>query len=238
MQRRWQQRTDARSRPKGNSPAGGFCFWGRRRPRDVFLLRACPVWQTEWEGRLQAAEETEKICGEDLVFLFGMIRESGRLAYRELQSVLDGLKRLEQEPPKAAALLTGTEVYGKRYGTPRAVREEEMGYVSHLLSEDTGAFCMRTAEHMAARFAKEKGLPVKILRVFSFPETPEAKTGWSAWQSRRFGGFCTEQTGRPTIFPGSPVQKRKRRRAKRAFPVPIRPDFGKWEQLREERRLS
>ena len=190
-------------------------------------------------GRLQAAEETEKIRGDDLVFLFGMIRESGRLAYRELQSVLDGLKRLEQEPPKAAALLTGTEVYGKRYGTPRAVREEEMGYVSHLLSEDTGAFCMRTAEHMAARFAKEKGLPVKILRVFSFPETPGGEDGMERLAEQAVWGLLYGTDGEAYNLPWEPGAKKEETGERSALsPVPIRPDFGKWEQLREERRLS
>ena len=71
---------------------------------------------------------------------------------------------LEGKEFEAAALVTGTEVYGKLYGKERAIREEEMGYVSHLLKEDTAPFCMRTAENLAGRLAREKGLPIKILR--------------------------------------------------------------------------
>ena len=82
-------------------------------------------------------EDPAEIREGDLIFLFGLTRESGFEAWKEIQSLWQVFRFLEGKEFEAAALVTGTEVYGKLYGKERAIREEEMGYVSHLLKEDT-----------------------------------------------------------------------------------------------------
>lgn len=66
-------------------------------------------------------------------------------------------------------LISGNEVYGKCFGTPHALREEELGYISHTAGSDIRAQCMRTAEHFACALAQD-GLPVRIGRMGQLSE--------------------------------------------------------------------
>ncbi len=137
---------------------------GVKSPLKQSFLQNLSHMGTQMGGEFQVVEDPAEIREGDLIFLFGLTRESGFEAWKEIQSLWQVFRFLEGKEFEAAALVTGTEVYGKLYGKERAIREEEMGYVSHLLKEDTAPFCMRTAENLAGRLAREKGLPIKILR--------------------------------------------------------------------------
>ncbi len=94
--------------------------------------------------------------------------EETRENWDEVLSLVERMERLRLREPEAVLLVTGSEVYGKWFGEPRPLGEEELGYVCHTSRQDSVGQCMRTAEHFACRLAKE-GLPVKVARLEGLP---------------------------------------------------------------------
>ena len=62
-------------------------------------------------------------------------------------------------------LLSDPAVYGKVYGTPHALREDEMGYVCHASAADGTAWMWRMAEQIFFDTLKERGLSGSVARV-------------------------------------------------------------------------
>ena len=100
----------------------------------------------------------EAVQPNDCVLLTG-----GR-TWQELDEVLRCLQKLEQTHPCAVLLISDVLVYGKLFGVPHLLREQEIGYVSHTGAKDMAAQCLRTAEHLCCRMAREGKLPVRIVR--------------------------------------------------------------------------
>lgn len=100
----------------------------------------------------------EAVEQDDCILLTG-----GR-TWQELDEVLRCLQKLEQAPPRAVLLISDILVYGKLFGVPHLLREQEIGYVSHTGAKDMAAQCLRTAEHLCCRLAREGKLPVRIVR--------------------------------------------------------------------------
>lgn len=75
------------------------------------------------------------------------------------------MERIRIIKPRGVLLLSDTSVYGKVFGMPHALKEEETGYVCHTDSKDMNVQCMRMAEHLCGRLAREEGVLVKIARM-------------------------------------------------------------------------
>ena len=201
--------------------------------------------QMGWEFQVQ--EDPKEIRKGDLIFIFGLVREKRYASWKELRSLLETLRLLEGSEFEAAALITGTEVYGRLYGKERTIREDEMGYVSHLLEEDTGSFCMRMAENLAGRLAREKNLPVKILRTARTWEDTVSDTVLAEGVAGDFGSHIQQliQGAVLALLWGKPGQAYNLPWEETSFeensqnrsplsPIPLKPDTEKLEQLRKE----
>lgn len=130
------------------------------------------------EAGFEVTEKAERMQPEDYVILFPGFEGSGSAASRlenglkSREDMLHGflclteqLEQIRTTKPRAVLLMSDTCVYGKVFGMPHALKEEETGYVCHTDSRDMGVQCMRMAEHLCARLAREEGIPVKIARV-------------------------------------------------------------------------
>lgn len=84
--------------------------------------------------------------------------------WEETLQLLAQMQSLAETKPAAVLLISGNEVYGKCFGTPHALKEEELGYVCHTAGSDIPAQCMRTAEHFACALAQNQ-LPIRIGRM-------------------------------------------------------------------------
>lgn len=84
--------------------------------------------------------------------------------WEETLQLLAQMQSLAETKPAAVLLISGNEVYGTCFGTPHALREEELGYVCHTAGSDIPAQCMRTAEHFACALAQSQ-LPIRIGRM-------------------------------------------------------------------------
>lgn len=84
--------------------------------------------------------------------------------WEETLQLLVQMQGLAETKPAAVLLISGNEVYGKCFGTPHALKEEELGYVCHTAGSDIPAQCMRTAEHFACTLAQDR-LPIRIGRM-------------------------------------------------------------------------
>lgn len=93
----------------------------------------------------------------------GIWKQAGE-AWEETLQLLAQMQSLTETKPSAVLLISGNEVYGKCFGTPHALRENELGYVCHTAGNDIPAQCMRTAEHFACALAQEQ-LPIRIGRM-------------------------------------------------------------------------
>ena len=98
----------------------------------------------------------------------GLWKQAGE-DWEETLQLLSQLQGLAKTRPAAVLLISGNEVYGKCFGTPHALREEELGYISHTAGSDIRAQCMRTAEHFACALAQD-GLSVRIGRMGQLSE--------------------------------------------------------------------
>ena len=98
----------------------------------------------------------------------GIWKQAGE-DWQETLQLLAQMQSLAGTNPAAVLLISGNEVYGKCFGRPHALREEELGYVCHTAGSDVPAQCMRTAEHFACALAQTK-LPIRIGRMGSLPE--------------------------------------------------------------------
>ncbi len=96
--------------------------------------------------------------------------------WQETLELLAKLGEAARIHPQAVLLVSGNEAYGKIFGLPHALKENEFGYVSHTDSEDSTAQCLRTAEHFACSLAKEQDFPVRIARIGAVPDGDELIT--------------------------------------------------------------
>lgn len=108
---------------------------------------------------------------EDLVFLFaGFGQKKGPegpeanygVPEQNMDCLMEDLLTLTQKKP-VAVLISDNCVYGRQFGTPHLLREDEIGYISHTSEEDRPAICFRLAEHLAYRLASE-GINIRIAR--------------------------------------------------------------------------
>ena len=66
--------------------------------------------------------------------------------------------------PGAILVLTDRTVYGKVFGTPHALAEEELGYSSHVRTQEESILAMRMLEDLCVRLSGESETPILIGR--------------------------------------------------------------------------
>lgn len=115
----------------------------------------------------------ELVCGQpadpvapgDSVLLFGCYDpEEGAQAWSGFEELSEALEQVRKNRPRRVLFVSDLLVYGKVFGAPRLLREDEVGYVCHTAEDGMTAQCLRTAENLCARLAREEGLSVKIVR--------------------------------------------------------------------------
>ena len=70
--------------------------------------------------------------------------------------------------PGVILVLTDRTVYGKVFGTPHALAEEELGYSSHVRAQEESILAMRMLEDLCVRLSGESETPILIGRCAVF----------------------------------------------------------------------
>lgn len=123
---------------------------------------------------LAVSGQLDDVCPENFVFLFADMEDGGAPEmFLKLLKQLEGLVRTR---PAAVVLVTDIRVYGKCFGTQHPLKEDELGYVCHTSKEEIPVQCMRQAEHLACRLAKEEGVNLKVVRA------GRGQTGDALWR--------------------------------------------------------
>ena len=124
----------------------------------------------------EVAEGLEQVTAGDFVLLFAELSGRQDCWSQELE-LLNFFPMLLNKAPASVLLVSGSGIYGKQYGSERFLCEDEIGYVCHTKQDELALQCLRTSEHFACRFAKEKGLPVKTARLGAWPKNSDSVAG-------------------------------------------------------------
>ena len=84
--------------------------------------------------------------------------------WKEFEKTEKALSLLKKVHPREALLFSDAEVYGKVYGDPHPLKENELGYVCHTDLKETGKTCLRMAENLCFRLFQEEKVEIKIVR--------------------------------------------------------------------------
>lgn len=152
---------------------GTHSRWIDRLARELQRMQFEVVFRTVKEQLRLEKEHSAGCAGEDgparpgtgncMVLVPDFGQGSGD-NWQELLEFTELLKTMCAGGLQAALLVSDTAVYGKLFGTAHSLKEDEIGYVCHSDPQETGLQCMRTMEHFCSRFARERGVPVKIAR--------------------------------------------------------------------------
>lgn len=93
------------------------------------------------------------------------VKENENDSWHGFLCFTEQIEQIRKIRPESVLLLSDTSVYGKIFGTPHALKEEETGYVCHTDSKDMNVQCMRMAEHVCGRLAREEGIRIKTARI-------------------------------------------------------------------------
>ena len=124
----------------------------------------------------EVTEGLEQVTAGDFVLLFAELSGRQDCWSQELE-LLNFFPMLLNKAPASVLLVSGSGIYGKQYGSERFLCEDEIGYVCHTKQDELALQCLRTSEHFACRFAKEKGLPVKTARLGAWPKNSDSVAG-------------------------------------------------------------
>lgn len=102
----------------------------------------------------------ELVTEEDYVILADEISNWSQVFALEKR-----LQELSGKHPAGVLYLSDDRVYGKKFGASHLLKEEEFGYACHTDGKDTSVQCLRMAEHLCSRIAREQGLNLKIARL-------------------------------------------------------------------------
>ena len=129
------------------------------------------------KNSLQALD-VEVLDGQELqsgayVMAVGEIQGTGSVCLKQMDELLKEMERIQKSDPAAVVYISDSRVYGKSFGPQVSRKEEELGYVCHTSMEEMDRQCMRMAEHLVCRMAKEEALPVKVVRLDIQPDAKE-----------------------------------------------------------------
>ena len=130
--------------------------------RQKQIFSRCLAQLNEEKGAFSLGWELENAGKEDYVLLFGVTEEKDSPAV--LEKLLGQMELLAGKKTAGAVLISDNRVYGKCFGLPHRLKEEELGYICHTSVSETDLQCMRTAEHFAHRLAAEEAVPICVAR--------------------------------------------------------------------------
>ena len=130
--------------------------------RQKQIFSRCLAQLNEENGAFTLDWGLENVGKEDYVLLFGVIEEKESPAI--LEKLLAQMELLAGRKTAGAVLISDSRVYGKCFGVPHRLKEEELGYICHTSALEMNLQCMRTAEHFAHRLAAEEAVPICVAR--------------------------------------------------------------------------
>ncbi len=86
-------------------------------------------------------------------------------SWTEFRALADILLCIQKTGPAAAVFVSDSSVYGKLFGDPHLIREEEIGYLCHTDEDFQDGQTLRTLEHLCGRLAREHGVNIRIARL-------------------------------------------------------------------------
>lgn len=139
------------------------------------------------EQRFEVSEQPE-ISPEDYVILMGTTGEKPEKAQRrgtgkypwireakeqgaylrswkEFRLLTDTLQDIRRVKPAAVVFVSDSSVYGKLFGEPHLIREDEIGYLCHTDEDSQDGQMLRMAEHLCGRLVREDGVRICIARL-------------------------------------------------------------------------
>ena len=121
--------------------------------------------QNQLELQILTMREIQDGGSVNLAVVTAHIQGNGSECLKQLDEQLEELIKIRESRPESLVYVSDSCVYGKSFGPLVSCREEEMGYVCHTSLEEMNRQCMRMAEHMVCRMAKEENMPVKVIRI-------------------------------------------------------------------------
>lgn len=100
-----------------------------------------------------------------LILVTGIIQGTGSESLNQLDAQMAEMETIMKSEPEAVVYISDSRVYGKSFGPQISRNENELGYVCHTSMEEMELQCMRMAEHLVCRMAKEEQMPVKTVRL-------------------------------------------------------------------------
>lgn len=151
-----------RSRLKGKT----ICLCGSDDRVQELMKHSLDEINSQNELNMQILTNMESVSEKDhLVLMTGTIRGSGSGCLKHLDVLMTEMERIMEKEPEAVVYVSDSRVYGKSFGPQISHREEELGYVCHTSLNEMDCQCMRMAEHLVCRMAKEEHMPAKVVRL-------------------------------------------------------------------------
>ena len=101
----------------------------------------------------------------NLILMTGVIQGTGSESLNQLDAQMAEMEMIMKSEPEAVVYISDSRVYGKSFGPQVSRKEEELGYVCHTALADMELQCMRMAEHLVCRMAKEEQMMIKTVRL-------------------------------------------------------------------------
>lgn len=136
------------------------------------------------------------------------------------------LEEAGENTGKSWIYLSDLSVYGKLYGTPRLISEEELGYACHTSAKDQEAWRGRLLEHLFFETAQEAGVCAMVLRL-----NKEALQAPVSENLEKVLQKILEKGGNGEIYNYSEVMGRLESEISPLSPLTIVPDTGKVRSL-------
>ncbi len=162
---------------------------GRESEIKTSLMEELKKMSRQTEARFEVSAQGE-IAPEDYVILMGTAAAAPKQAQKretqkyswirekkgkgeylgswmEFRTLTDTLQGIRGAKPAAVAFVSDSTVYGKLFGEPHSVREDEIGYLCHTDEDFQEAQSLRVAEHLCGRLAREDGINIRVARIQS-----------------------------------------------------------------------
>lgn len=132
--------------------------------------------QNKLEMQISKREELQSGFDADLAIVIGEMEKSGSECLEQLDELMTEMEKIQKVGPEAVVYISDSRAYGKSFGPQTDRKEDELGYVCHTSKDEIDHQCMRMAEHLVCRMAKEEQVPVKVVRLEHKPGARELYT--------------------------------------------------------------
>ena len=105
-------------------------------------------------------------CVEDMEYLQDLVGPSGQMTGPDRTGKGPGRKSGDgaHVSDEGILVLTDRSVYGKVFGTPHKLKEEELGYCGHVRPDGETGLAMRMLEDFCVRLSRESAVPIRVGR--------------------------------------------------------------------------